>query len=50
MECTVDLKDVKDFIESDKFTQFLINNTTDIGTALFILQTINDKLEELMEE
>lgn len=50
MECTVDLKDVKDFIESDKFTQFLINNTTDIGTALFILQTISDKLEELMEE
>ena len=44
-EITVDLNDVKNFAESDKFLQFLLNNTTDFGTAAYILQNILDAVE-----
>lgn len=47
MEIGVDLNDVKKFIESDKFTQFILNNTIDFGTAAFILQILFEKVEEL---
>ena len=43
----VDLKEVENFIESDKFVQFLLSNTTNIGTPLFILQAVKDKVNEL---
>lgn len=46
---SVDLEEVREFIESQKFLQFLLNNTTDFATAGFILQTLLDKLEELGE-
>lgn len=46
-EITVDVNKVREFIESDKFIQFLLNNTTDFSTAVFILQTINDALPPL---
>lgn len=44
-EITVDLDDVKAFCESDKFLQFLLNNTTDFGTAAYILQNVLDAVE-----
>lgn len=47
MECTVNLKETEKFIKSDKFIQFLLNNTTDIGTVVFIIQTLMDKIEEI---
>lgn len=47
---SVDLEDVREFVEGQKFLQFLLNNTTDFTTAGFILQTLLDKLEELEEE
>lgn len=43
-EMTVDPKKVREFIESDKFIQFLLNNTTDFSVAAFILQTVLDNL------
>lgn len=46
-EMTVDVNKVREFIESDKFIQFLLNNTTDFSIAAFILQTINDALPPL---
>ena len=33
----VDLKAVEEFVKSDKFTQFLLANTTDIGVPMYIL-------------
>ena len=46
MDMTVNLEDVREFIESQKFTQFLLSNTTEFSTAAFILQTLLDKIEE----
>lgn len=50
MDMTVNLEDVREFIESQKFTQFLLSNTTEFSTAAFILQTLLDKIEELDAE
>lgn len=43
---SIDLDEVKEFIESDKFIQFLLNNTTDFGVAAYILQRLQDCIEE----
>lgn len=40
LEVTVDLEEVKQFIESDKFAQFLLTNTTQFSSAAFILQAL----------
>lgn len=45
MNIDVDLKNVREFVTSEKFTTFLTSNTTDFGTAAFILQTVLDKLD-----
>lgn len=37
-----DLKDASRVIHSDKFAQFLMNNTTSFITAAWILQTLMD--------
>lgn len=50
METTVNLNSVEQFITSDKFTQFLLNNTTDFGTAAFILDTLIRKVKELKNQ
>ena len=50
MHCTCDLDNTKEFVKSNKFTEFLLNNTTDFGTAAFILQTLLDKISELEKE
>lgn len=45
MELNVNLNFVTDFIESDKFHQFLLSNTTEFETAAFILQSLMDAVE-----
>lgn len=50
METTIDLNNVEQFITSDKFAQFLLSNTTDFGTAAFILDTLIRKVEELKNQ
>ena len=47
MTATLDLENVEKFIHSDKFSQFLLSNTTDFVTAVFVLQTLIEKVEEL---
>ena len=47
METMVNLDNVEDFITSDKFADFILTNTTDFGTAAFILQVVLDKIDEL---
>lgn len=49
MEVSVDIENVEEFITSDKFRDFLLNNTTDFGTAAFILQTLLDAINDLKE-
>lgn len=45
----IDLKDAERVVKSDKFTQFLLTNTTQFGAAAFILQTLIDKIDEAKE-
>ena len=50
MDMVIDIIDVKQFVKSDKFSQFLLGNTTDFTTAAFILQTLFEKIEEVEKE
>lgn len=43
---TVSLKEVEEFVTSDKFTQFLLNNTTDFAVAAYVLQTLLNAIEK----
>ena len=47
MEMTVNPDEVREFVESPTFTQFLLNNTTDFSVAAFILQAVLDRLDEV---
>lgn len=49
-EITVDLNEVKEFIESEEFVQFLLNNSVNIEVPAFILQVLLNKIEELKRE
>ena len=42
---TVDLNDVKGFVESSEFTNYLLSNTTNFSTAAYILQALLERLE-----
>lgn len=46
----IDLEQIEKFIHSDKFSHFLIDNTTDFSIAVFILQVLIDKVEELKNQ
>ena len=50
LDMSVNLEKIKEFVESDKFIQFLLNNTTDFSIAAFVLQTLLDKIGELEED
>ena len=50
MEIEINLKEVEEFVTSDEFIQFIINHTTQFGTAAFILQTLTEKLDEINQE
>lgn len=46
---SVSLDKVEKLIMSDEFIQFLLQHTTDIGVAAFILETVRNKIKELKE-
>lgn len=50
LEVTVDLAEVKEFIESEKFCQFLLTNTTQFSTAAFILQTLINAVDAAAQQ
>lgn len=50
MEVTVDLDEVKEFIESDNFINFLLSNTVNINVAVFILQELEKAIDRYKEE
>ena len=45
----VDLNKAEELITSDEFVQFLLQNTTDLGVAAFILETVRNRIKELKE-
>ena len=47
MEMTVDLIDAEEFVKSEKFTRFLLDNTTDFSTAGFILTVLLNEIDRL---
>ena len=47
MEMTVDLIDAEEFVKSEKFTRFLLDNTTDFSTASFILTVLLNEIDRL---
>ena len=47
MEMTVNIKEVKEFVTSKKFTQFLLNNTTDFSVASYILTVLMNEIERV---
>lgn len=42
----VDLQNVKQFVESPEFAQYLLSHTTDFATAAWVLQTLLDAVDE----
>lgn len=50
MEMTVNMEKLKEFIENEKFHQFLLSNTTDFGVAAWVLQTLLDAYSEAEEK
>ena len=45
MEMTVNVKDCREFVEDSKFSQFLLNNTTDFSVAAWVLSTLLNELD-----
>ena len=48
MEISVDIEEVEKFILSDKFRDFILNNST-FATSAFILQTLLEAVETAKE-
>lgn len=46
MEVLIDIEKFEDFITSEEFTRFLVNNT-DFEIAAAVLQILMDKLNEM---
>lgn len=45
-EMTIDLDEVKEFVESEKFTRFLLDAAPSFGCAAFVLQKLFDAVDE----
>ena len=50
MEMEVNLNEIKDYVTSDDFIQYMLNTSTNIGIPIFIIQTVLDKIDELTED
>ena len=50
MTVDVNIKNVKSFVKSDKFRDFLLSNTTDFGTACFVLETLLNAIDAFENE
>ena len=49
-EVTVDLDEVKSFVESSCFTRFLLENAPSFETAAFVLQSALDAIESAADQ
>ena len=46
-EMTVDIGVVEEFVKSDKFTRFLLDEADDFETAAFVLNAVLNEIERL---
>ena len=49
MDIEIDLNDIEQFVNDPNFHAYLLANTTDFGTAAFVLQTLLNKVDELKQ-
>ena len=47
MNIDINIKNIEEFVTSDKFITFLQTNTTDFGTAAFIVQTLLNEVDKI---
>lgn len=45
-ELTIDLEEVKEYIESNKFTRFLLDTSPSFETAAFVLQSLLNAVDD----
>lgn len=45
-EMTIDLDEVKEFVENEKFTRFLLDAAPSFGCAAFVLSKLFDAVDE----
>lgn len=45
-EITIDLEEVKNYIENPQFSQFLLSTAPNFETAAFVLQSLLNAVEE----
>ena len=45
-EITIDLQEVKDYIDNSEFTKYLLDTTPSFGCAAFILQSLLNAVDE----
>lgn len=50
MEMEINLNEVKEYVTSDDFIQHMLKTSTNISVLGFIIQTVLEKIDELMEE
>lgn len=50
MEIEINLSEIKEYVTNDDFIQYLLSTSTNIGIPSFIIQTVLEKIDELMEE
>ena len=46
LEIEVDLKEIKEYIENPKFTQFLLDTAPSFETAAFVLQSLLNAVDD----
>ena len=46
MDITIDLQEIKDYVENPKFTRFLLDSTPSFECASFVLQALLDAVEQ----
>lgn len=50
MDCVeINLKEIDKLIHSNEFIQFLLSHSTELGTSIFIIQTLQEAINTLQE-
>ena len=50
MEIEINLSEIKEYVTNDDLIQYRLSTSTNIGIPSFIIQTVLEKIDELMEE
>lgn len=47
MDAEINMNEIESLVYDGEFTDWLVNNTVNLSTAAFVLQTLIDKINEL---